>query len=233
MSLVGNLEDLGLGDILQIVSLSKKSGVLSLTSGTRQGTILFLDGQVVRAVSSQFKANLGDILLKHKLLNQQLLDQALTEQEKDGHRPLGPLLVEKYNIPQDKIEAIIKAQIERIVYSFFGWKEGSFSFQLDQPESIGPARLDPLDFMLEQGLSPQWLAVEGRRLVTEGRLISAEKDEEPAVEEQPPGTPQQQPIPQKSIHGTGPLFIIDDDSPTRLSLKKLLCALALMSGLLL
>ncbi|PLY11667.1 MAG: hypothetical protein C0624_01655 [Desulfuromonas sp.] len=30
MSLVGNLEDLGLGEILQIVSLSRKSGVLTL-----------------------------------------------------------------------------------------------------------------------------------------------------------------------------------------------------------
>ncbi len=30
MSLVGSLEDLGLGDILQIVSLARKSGLLSL-----------------------------------------------------------------------------------------------------------------------------------------------------------------------------------------------------------
>ncbi|MDD2849312.1 MAG: DUF4388 domain-containing protein, partial [Desulfuromonadaceae bacterium] len=29
MSLVGNLEELGLGEILQIVSLSRKTGVLS------------------------------------------------------------------------------------------------------------------------------------------------------------------------------------------------------------
>lgn len=219
MGLVGNLEDLGLGDILQIVSLSKKSGVLLLTSGKREGTIIFIDGQVVRAVSSQFKANLGDILLKHKLLNQQTLDQALAEQDKGGHRPLGPLLVEKYGIAQEKIEAIIKAQIERIVYSFFGWKEGTFSFQLDEPEAIGPARLDPLDFMLEQGLSPQWLAVEGRRLVSEGRLIASEKDDEgsdevPAASE-PAGVPQAS----ETIEA-GPLFIIDDDGPTRSVLEK-------------
>ena len=31
MSLVGNLEDLSLGDILQIISLSQKSGVLAHT----------------------------------------------------------------------------------------------------------------------------------------------------------------------------------------------------------
>ena len=37
MSLVGNLEDLGLGEILQIVSLSRKSGVLQLNSRDRDG----------------------------------------------------------------------------------------------------------------------------------------------------------------------------------------------------
>lgn len=218
MSLVGNLEDLGLGDILQIVSLSKKSGVLSLASGKREGTIVFIDGQVVRAVSSQFKVNLGDILLKHKFLNQQVLNQALDEQRDGDHRPLGPLLVEKYNVPQEKIEAIIKDQIERIVYSFFGWKEGTFSFQLDEPEAIGPARLDPLDFMLEQGLSPQWLAVEGRRLVSEGRLLSTEKDDDTEVSV--PGDKPAAEVPSPGVIEVGPLFIIDDDSPTRSVLEK-------------
>ncbi len=220
MSLVGNLEDLGLGDILQIVGLSRKSGVLSLTGGKREGTIVFIDGQVVRAISSQFKANLGDILLKHKLLTQQALNQALVEQDRDGHRPLGPLLVEKYGIPQEKIEAIIKAQIERIVYSFFGWKEGTFSFELDEPEAIGPARLDPLAFMLEQGLSPQWLAVEGRRLVSEGRLLSAEKDDESSESETFLGSQEKTLAPLPSVIEVGPLFIIDDDAPTRAVLGK-------------
>ena len=40
MSLVGNIEDLGLGDILQIVSLSRKSGVLFLTSNDREGKLV-------------------------------------------------------------------------------------------------------------------------------------------------------------------------------------------------
>ncbi len=218
MGLVGNLEDLGLGDILQIVSLSKKSGMLQLTSGQREGSIVFIDGQVVRAASSQFKANLGDILLKHKLLDQKTLERALAEQGGQSYRPLGPLLVEKYGLAQDKIEAIIKAQIERIVYSFFGWKEGTFAFQLDEPEAIGPTRLNPLDFMLEQGLSPQWLAVEGRRLVSEGRLITPEKDAAPGggvgSVERAEGQGQETAI------EVGPLFIIDDDGPTRSVLEK-------------
>ncbi len=46
MSLVGSLEDLGLGDILQIVSLSRKSGLLSIHSDEGEGRIVFCDGLV-------------------------------------------------------------------------------------------------------------------------------------------------------------------------------------------
>lgn len=219
MGLVGNLEDLGLGDILQIVSLSKKSGVLSLTSGKREGTIVFIDGQVVRAVSSQFTASLGDILIKHKLLTSQNLERALAEQNGSGHRPLGPLLVERYGVSQEKIEAIVKGQIERIVYSFFGWKEGTFAFELGEPEAVGSARLNPLDFMLEQGLSPQWLAVEGRRLAAEGRLLSTEKDEL-AAEPEAVSRASVIELPRAEAAGAGPLFIIDDDVATRTVLEK-------------
>src|SRR2546422_3504397 len=46
MSLTGNLEDLPLLDILQIVSFSKKTGYLSIRAGAGEGAIVFRDGFV-------------------------------------------------------------------------------------------------------------------------------------------------------------------------------------------
>jgi CheY-like chemotaxis protein len=46
MSLTGNLEDLPLLDILQIVSFSKKTGYLSIRSSAGEGAIVFRDGFV-------------------------------------------------------------------------------------------------------------------------------------------------------------------------------------------
>ena len=46
MSLVGSLEDLGLGDILQIASLSRKSGLLRLRTGRGEGHIVLHEGLV-------------------------------------------------------------------------------------------------------------------------------------------------------------------------------------------
>jgi CheY-like chemotaxis protein len=170
MSLVGNLEDLGLGDILQIVSLSRKSGVLILSSQDRVGRVVFRDGQVTRATSSVFPENVGDLLLRKGLITLDMLKKAVFVQRNSEHPPrLGIILAEKFGVSQEDIEAAIKGQIETIIYSFFGWEEGGFSFELGSSEEGSTACLDPLQFMLEQGLNPQWLAMEGSRLLDEKR----------------------------------------------------------------
>ncbi len=220
MSLVGNLEDLGLGDILQIVSLSQKSGVLALTSGQQKGTIVFANGQVVRAESSQFKSTMGEILLKHKLLSRNDFERAVAELGRSGDRSLNAILSDEFNIPSDKIQAIIKAQIERTVYSFFGWEEGTFNFHLEDPSRGDGSQLIAQELRLDQGLSPQWLVAEGRRLVAEGRLVAPDKDDGINAESSANCTDRRD-LP-AGIDPTMkmPLFIIDDDGPTRSVLKK-------------
>jgi len=53
VSLNGNLEDLPLLDILQIVSFSKKTGYLSIRTEAGEGAIVFTDGFVVAAFSAE------------------------------------------------------------------------------------------------------------------------------------------------------------------------------------
>ena len=120
MSLVGNLADLGLGEILQIVSLSRKSGVLTLQSRGRQGIVVFRFGQVVRATSSSIRYFLGEDLLKRKVVDEECLNKALQVQQGSAYKEkLGPILINRFNIPVEKIEEVVREQIERVVYSFF------------------------------------------------------------------------------------------------------------------
>lgn len=53
MSLTGNLEDLPLLDILQIVSFSKKTGYLGITTTAGEGAIVFREGFVVASFASE------------------------------------------------------------------------------------------------------------------------------------------------------------------------------------
>jgi DNA-binding response OmpR family regulator len=45
----GSLEDMGLVDLLQTIELSRKSGVLKLSSGPRRGSVFFNEGRIIDA----------------------------------------------------------------------------------------------------------------------------------------------------------------------------------------
>ncbi|GFO56684.1 hypothetical protein GMSM_36910 [Geomonas sp. Red276] len=169
MSLVGNLEDLGLGEILQIVSLSRRSGVLSLQSRGREARVIFRNGQVIRAISTTFQQNLGEALIQKGVIDLPTLKRALSIQAEEGFTQLlGVLLIDRFGIPHDAIEAVVREQIENVVYSLFAWAEGTFEFEL-QEVAERDAAVDTLQFMLKQGLNPQYLAMEGSRIIDEQR----------------------------------------------------------------
>lgn len=241
MSLVGNLEDLGLGDILQIVSLSRKSGTLSLHSRNREGRLVFANGQVTRATSSVFPENLGHVLLRKKLVDLATLRKALLAQKSRPDAPrIGVILSEEFDVSRDSIEAAVKEQVEKIVYSFFGWNEGTFAFELGDRGEVADTSFDPLQFMLDQGLNPQWLAMEGSRLLDEKRhrgepledlplKVDFDLDELLDLPDEPDAEPiagdkEGAPI----LDSTEPVadgrhvLIVDDDELTRQSLGQLL-----------
>lgn len=170
MSLVGNLEDLGLGDILQIVSLSRKSGELVLRGPNREGKIVFKNGQVNRAVSTDFRENIGDLLVRRGIVGIDVIKHAAELQRTVcPNQRLGTILTEKHGVSKEVIDTLVKEQIEKIVYSFFTWNEGAFVFDLGDSNEVAATSFDPLQFMLDQGLNPQWLAMEGSRILDERR----------------------------------------------------------------
>ena len=152
------LEGYLVAEILQIVSLSKKSGTLFLTDDAEAGSITFLHGQVVRATSSQYSQTLGQLLKKHQLVTDEQIDAALAYQAQlEVHQPFGTILSKTCGLDEEKIETVVGRQIETIVSSFFSWRKGTFTFQLGKPQTFGSATLNPFDFMLAQGISPQRL----------------------------------------------------------------------------
>jgi Domain of unknown function (DUF4388) len=170
MSLVGNLEDLGLRDILQIVSLSCKSGVLLLQSRNREGEIVFFHGQVIHAVSSVFPENFGNLLVRRNIVDVETLNGALALQ-RVLPKPalLGVILGQNFGISADLVESVAREQIKRVVYSFFGWSDGTFAFELEDPDTLAAIKLSPYQRILQQGLNTQWLAIEGSRILDEQR----------------------------------------------------------------
>jgi len=165
MSLVGSLEELGLGELLQIISLSSKSGTLRLASRGREGTIVLRRGQVVQATCSTLQENIGEVLIRKGKLDLATLRAALDQQEREGFRErLGAILVRSFGVPAAVIEEVAREQVERIVYTLFAWAEGTFEFVLqDSVPTVDTIRMDPLQFMLDQGLNPRIPLIERER----------------------------------------------------------------------
>jgi len=218
VQLVGNIEDLGLGEILQIVSFSRKAGILRLNSRKREASIVFKNGQVVRATSSAIKEGVCDLLLKENIVTPEQIREARDIQKSRGYTEnLGSILIKDFQLDPETIEDVATNQIEKIVHSLFLWLEGSFVFELgdfiETPEVI---KIDSLQYTLISGMNPQFLAMEGSRLLDEFKREGGVSKEEVVQEEE--ATPEQAPpaeLTPPAVSQEGTILIVDDDPLTR------------------
>jgi CheY-like chemotaxis protein len=221
MSLVGNLEELSLGEILQIVSLSRKTGILSISSNGRDGSVFFRQGQVVRASSSVYVQSMGEVLIQKGIIEPDLLRNALAYQQEHGFRErLGIILVKNFGIIQDVIDDVVREQIENVVFSLFTWNVGTFRFEVrDTVDTVDSTQVDPMQFMLDQGLNSQFLAMEGTRILDEKNYESDQgnSDDESADDafdfafdliDKPAAPDFSPPVPKC------PIVVVDDDDAT-------------------
>lgn len=181
MSFAGSLEDLTIRDLLQLLSLSKKTGTLILQRQAEEGQICFAGGQVIRASSTCFPEGIGQLLRARGLVSEAQIEQALEQQKGlQQHCPLGKILIDLFQVSPTLVETLVVEQIEKIIFSFFSWKQGSFRFYLEDLDRFGSAQVNPLDFMLEQGLSSQRLALKGESVRAAGTL----KIDESAIDQE-------------------------------------------------
>lgn len=169
MQLTGNIEDLGMGEIFQILNFSGKSGILRLHNAKMEGSIVFKGGSVIKATCSALKEGVGEMLLKENAITPEELNSAKESQKRGGYaETLGRVLVRELNVAKEKIDAAACRLIEKAVYPFFFWKDGYFVFELcDYAQTHETIRTDTLQHMLGKGLNPQFLAMEGLRLSDE------------------------------------------------------------------
>ena len=84
MSLIGSLEDLNLGDILQIIYLSQKSGVLVIRTEGSQGRIIFREGLACGGHVSGGPTDLRGLLVGGGYVDENPFDRIAEECESEG-----------------------------------------------------------------------------------------------------------------------------------------------------
>ncbi|HTO52058.1 MAG TPA: DUF4388 domain-containing protein [Myxococcota bacterium] len=139
MSLAGNLSDLSLPELLQVVALSRKTGALEICS--EEGGVAWLglrDGGIVRVALESGDLNRDEILKKAGLA--------------EGG-------------DSDVAAAMLWDAAVQAILNIFDWHEGDFTFEpLDDPAIQWRG---PQGILLPSPLSPEFLALEGARLEDE------------------------------------------------------------------
>src|SRR5881394_2959158 len=162
MAIRGSLKEASLPDVLQLLSMGKKTGCLSVGHRGSFGYIFFDKGKIAYASIVNRRDRLGDMLVKNGKITQEQLNHAVDAQIRRRDKKLGELLIEQRALSRDQLQEFLKVQIEEAVYFLFTWTDGSFNFE---PE-VAPEQQDIL-----VSITPESLLLEGARRVDEWSLI--------------------------------------------------------------
>jgi len=138
MALRGNLRDFSLPDVFQLVTFSKKTGVLRIRrEGGAEGSVWFRDGDVFFASSNWRKELLGERLVRAQRITPQALTRALKIRGDEGERGrrLGQILIEEGYITEKVLESFVQDQIQDTIFDLMRWDEGEFDFEA-MPEVV-------------------------------------------------------------------------------------------------
>ncbi|MFQ5962175.1 MAG: DUF4388 domain-containing protein, partial [Candidatus Methylomirabilales bacterium] len=189
--MIGRL-DLTVPDLLQILSLSMKTGKLRLSRLGDYGEIDFKNGNVIYATSSSARNTLGEILILQKHLTEESLMAALELQHLSAqNKRLGAILVEKDIITHAALQEAVRHQIELVILEFLHWDTGFFRFEMAEVFTDDDIMLDAHEFLVKAGISPGQLLLEGMR----------HQDERPKAEQPIPPSPEIAPPPAADVPG--------------------------------
>ncbi len=163
MSLLGRLEDLSLTDIVQIVYLSRRTGILEIVNDHGRYTVLFRQGLVVNA-SSPEHLDLVTYLVKQQLIPSERV--ALVRKMEDRGIPCGTTVVEMNLMMPDALADAIRNRIKEVVTPLLDTRKGEFNFLLSEKMGDVDIEYDISATFKDGGFAPQTIlgAPEGEKL---------------------------------------------------------------------
>lgn len=140
----GNLRDFSPTQILNLVSLSKKSGTLLVEHKEAKANLAFKEGKLLFAAVGEADGTLASVLQRDGRISREQALQLAKRAQQTGDKQLGLLLIQKGYVSQADIVHSIKRHALAAVNQFATWKEGPFAF--DPARQPGDDRITvPLD----------------------------------------------------------------------------------------
>ena len=130
MSLSGNLKTMDLAELLQWLTLGRKTGSLTFIKGKAKNYIYFREGHIISSSSNDPTKYLGQFLLFQGKITESQLRRAV-EIQQQTRAQLGRVLVQENFVAKEEVERTLVTRTEEVIYDLFLWEDGFFHFTDD------------------------------------------------------------------------------------------------------
>jgi len=130
MAIEGPLHELGLEDVLQLLDLTRKTGVLHIRSERHRDEVQlhFEEGALFLVRRKRPIRRLAEHLVTAGKITEGELQRALVLQREHPERLIGHILVEMGSLSEEELERQLRFHLEESVYDLLAWREGDFRF---------------------------------------------------------------------------------------------------------
>jgi len=170
MALKGNLRDFSTTQLLNLINLARKTGLLVVESKNGTAHVFFKEGRLTYATYGGQDGRLTAMLVRAGKLTDAQASKINEQPEARNDRELGALLIQAGHLSQNDIVASIKSYVLDVVYRLFAWMDGTFRFE--------PSQLPPND-RIQVKIELENVIMEGSRRIKE---IERLRDELPDLD---------------------------------------------------
>jgi hypothetical protein len=151
MALRGNLRDFSFTQVLNLINLAQKTGMLTVEGPGEMARIYFRDGKLALASMGREENDISAILARSRKItaNQARVIRERTRTMTD--KEVGLLLINAGYLSQEDILESLQGHFAELVRRLFTWAEGFFHFEVDLPvpEDKIPVRIDLENLIIE------------------------------------------------------------------------------------
>lgn len=169
MSFNGELEHFPLVDVIQLLHMTSKTGLLNLKSPKGESQLVFHKGFLVSANHLNNSVRIGQVLIEMNAITPGQLTEALTEQKMAGknRKPLVATMIEQGMIDKDAAFKGLEALIEMTIVEVLTWSSGTFSLDVSKEYVSDEYRYFPEKLHQEVLLNAQGILMDSLRIYDE------------------------------------------------------------------
>lgn len=171
MALTGDLTQLHIADIIQLIHTTRKSGTLTVTGEKGESRIIFSNGYLVGASHLNNRIRIGTVLVKMHVITPEDLKNALDAQKYAGknREPLLRTLMQMGKVSDDAAFKGLKKLIEITIVELISWTGGTFMFD-DQAIAVSP------ECSYQPGVMEQEISLDAQMVLMDSLRVFDERE---------------------------------------------------------